>query len=329
MAPSPASRAPHVVVTGVRNPVHLVHVAAYLRTLLEEFDDTITVRHLGGGRTLGRIRVDDEVVRHHLPDDPRLDLTLGGPDPWRTPPGRDLHYVAIGAPGLKPYARMLAARRGRPFTVVVTDEGLGTYGTWSTRRDALRRQGVRDPWATVRSAAVQTGSRVLTTRRFALYERDGAGEWAVSEPIAAEFARQLGGDPGSMPDAGDGRVVLLTQPWIALGVLSPETWLGRLRTIADRVREDGRELVVRLHPAEDPTTYEGFPLLPARGPAELDPAVVGAAELLGGPSTALVNVAALYGVPARRLLIPELAGLEDDLSDDQRSLLDRWAPGAW
>ena len=66
----------------------------------------------------------------------------------------------------------------------------------------------------------------------------------------------------------------------------------------------------------------------ARGPGELDPQVAGAAVVLGTSSTALLNVASLYGTPALRVAVPELAHLDDQLSHRQRSLLDAYLPRA-
>ncbi len=315
-----------IVVTGVRSRTHLIHVSAYLRTQLADHD-RVEVDYLGGGRFLGGASVDAGDVARLLPDDPRLrvrvleDLGQREQQEQQEHSG-DLTYVAVGAPGLRPWAQLRRhAGRGR-IRVVVTDEGLGTYGTWRTRHDAWRRQGVREPWCTVRTTAVRGGERALTTRRFAMYDK--TRDWALDPDIATEFRSRI----TQSDDAGADRVVLLTQPWVAIGVLDRPAYLAHVADVGDRVRAQGRRLVIRPHPAEDPSLYAGLDTLPGDLPAELDGRVVHSAEVVGGSSTALLNLAALHGLPTRRLLVPGLEHLESELGRDQRSLLDRYLPAA-
>ena len=63
-------------------------------------------------------------------------------------------------------------------------------------------------------------------------------------------------------------------------------------------------------------------------PAELDRQVVGARLVLGGNSTALLNLAAVHRTPAVRVMVPELAPLDAALGSRQRSLLDAFLPPA-
>ncbi len=48
--------------------------------------------------------------------------------------------------------------------------------------------------------------------------------------------------------------------------------------------------------------------------------------VIGATSSALLNVQALYGTPVMRVVAPELAHLDDELSAGQRSLLDAFLP---
>ena len=56
--------------------------------------------------------------------------------------------------------------------------------------------------------------------------------------------------------------------------------------------------------------------------------LIGAAGVVGGTSTALLNLAALHGLPSARLVVPGLEHLEDELGADQRALLDAYLPRA-
>nr|WP_246242585.1 alpha-2,8-polysialyltransferase family protein [Flexivirga aerilata] len=207
----------------------------------------------------------------------------------------------------------------RRVTTVVTDEGIGTYGDWRTRRDAWRRQGVREPWTTTRALAIEGAVRGLTTTRFPMY--DESRDFALHPGIAAEFRRHSG---DAAPDPADGRVVFLGSPWVEIGALTPQAYLAHVDGIARRVAADGGRLVIRPHPAEDPARYAGREVIAGDLPAELDPQVVGASAVIGGASTALLNLAALHGMPATRVLTPGLEHLESELGERQRALLDRY-----
>lgn len=313
------------MVTGVRSRTHLVHVSAYLRRELRRDTRPFDVRYVGGGQFLGNAQVSDRDVHAMLPADERLAVRfVSGADRWAPAAQGALTYIAVGAPGLKPWASMRRNSIGSRIHVVVTDEGLGTYGDWRTRRMAWKRQGVREPWASVRSVAVESGARALTSERFALYRKEDA--WALDPDIRAEFRRDLETGPAGAPGGESGRVVLLTQPWVVLGAISAASYLGFVGDVADALAAQGRRLQVRPHPAEDLSLYAGFDVLHDDRPAELDPRVVGADAVIGGTSTALLNLAALHGIPAARVSVPGLEQMEHELSTDQSALLDTYLP---
>ena len=309
------------VITGVRSKTHLIHIAAYLRRELVRGTGHLDVAFVGGGRFLGNSSVTAADVVGFLPDDPRLELTFPeGEQRWSST--GDLTYIAVGAPGIKPWMRLRRNGIRHSIRVVVTDEGIGTYGDWRTRRDALARQGAGQPWRTVRPLAIAAADRMLTTERFAMYDK--ARGWALEPQIADEFRALV---PASAEQSSD-RVVLLTQPWVELGVLSADAYLAHIAEVSGVVEADGLRLAVRPHPAEDTGRYAGFEILDEAFTAEADPGIVGAAGVVGGTSTALLNLAALHGLPAARLVVPGLEHLEDELGADQRALLDAYLPRA-
>ena len=322
-----ADRTVAVTLSGVRSRTHLVHVASYVRHLLATRTGPVVVRSLGTGAFLGRTSVTAEDVVEFLPDDPRLTVHTDA-DPRALAPGRgvDWVYLAVGAPGIKPWLRMAAHQPLHRPHVVVVDEGLGTYGTWRTRRDAWMRQGGGRVWPTVRALAVTGASTLLTDERWPLYRRLTGAQgrsWAVHEQVAEEFRRRVPA-PGALTD----RAVYLAQPWVAMGVLDASDHRRHLREVEQAVRAAGLDFVIRPHPADPEGSYEGLPVAVGTGPAELDPDVVGARVALGTTSTALINLAALYGSGAIRVRHGSLAHLDDDLGPDQRTLLEQFVPRA-
>ncbi|WP_446665362.1 polysialyltransferase family glycosyltransferase [Flexivirga sp. B27] len=307
-----------VVITGVRSRTHLVHLAAYLRTVQEP----VQLTYLTGGTFLGHARVDTTDVERFLtlPAGSRVEIVESIGALAELPDG-PLTYLSVGAPGIKPWVTLRRARPLRAIHTVVTDEGLGTYGDWRTRRAAWRRQGVGEPWRTVRALAVQGAARGLTTTRFAMY--DARHDFALDARIRAEFCAHVG---DRRPDPDDERVIFLSSPWVEIGALREKDYLRHIEDILRETQSTGRRLVVRPHPAEDPSRYRDFDTVDGDLPAELDPAVVGASAAVGGTSTALLNLAALHHMPGTRVVTPGLEHLDTGLGRGQRALLSRYLP---
>lgn len=297
-----------VTVSGARNRTHLLHVASWVR------------RAASGGASVAVVDHDaDRAGRAIGPDD--LASVVGSiPGVYTARAHVDSDdaepvYVAVGAPGIKPWLR-LQRRAGahRRLRVVVVDEGLGTYGSWWTRRAAMRREGVSSPVAEVRATAVSLAAVALMTERWALYRQDG-GSWSLNEEVADEFRSRATAARRS------DLVLYLSQPWVELGVLSASVYSDHLIEIGEAVSAAGLRFAVRPHGAERSAGYGPPELLSSSLPAEIDPDVVAAAHVLGDTSTALLNVRALHGVPAARIARPA-----DDvgraLGRRQRSLLD-------
>ncbi len=308
----------HVLLSGVRTRTHVVHASSYLRHVLDLDQSPVEVRVLPTGSLLAEGPLTTDAVRALLPEDTRL-TTLPGTaaDVPRAPATTTL--LCIGAPAVRAWSSFTAAHRGRRPRVVVVDEGLGSYGTWRTRRSAYRREGGGELRSTVRAAAVATGARLLPDERWSLH-REGPGGWVVDERVAAEFRRRLAGPPAP-PD----QVVYLAQPWTALGVLTPAAYRAHLESLRRVTADAGLALVVKPHPWQGPEVHRGLELL-VGGPAELERPVVGSALVVGATSTALLNLAAVHGTPVARLRLPELDGLDRALSPRQRSLLDAHLP---
>lgn len=315
-----------VVLAGVRTVTHLVYASSYLRHLLRRQQRAIRLTVLGAGPALGHPGDPAATARHllHLlPDDERLRWSFADPgQPWWHDVPADAVLLSIGAPATRALARLVTAHRGRRPQVVVVDEGIGSYGTWRTRRAAYLRQGGAGPWSTVRAVTVASAARFVPDLRWSLYSRSGSG-WVVHDVVADEFRLRLGGGPPAPRTA-----VYLTQPWSHLGVMSREAYAAHLESVRLSCATVGLGFTLRPHPWEDPDRYAGLPVLSARGPAELDREVTDATVVIGANSTALLNVRAIHGTRVARVTAPELARLDAGLSRRQRSLLDAFLPAA-
>lgn len=305
----------HLVVTGAKSRTHLVYVASYVRWLLARSDvDEVRLSFLESGTFLAAPSVTVDDAREVLPHDPRLDVVEGMAG-WRFSPGWRAVYVAVGAPGLKAWTALRRANLRRPLHVVVTDEGIGTYGTAATRRAALIRQGSSEPSAIARSGLLTGASWALTSQRWPSF-RQGEVGWKVSSRVADEFRRRVpGAAPRSTRDA-----VILTQPFVDMGLICEADHRRYVERLAQAATDAGLRPVVRPHPAERRERYAGLEVMAARGTAELDPDVVRAALVMGGPSTALVNLSAMYGAPVVWSSADSLRHLDRDVSSAQAGI---------
>ncbi len=298
-----------ITISGIRNPSHVVYLSSWLRAVLEDPGVELSVLIVNTGSEPLPPSVDRLFSSERLR---RVDVHPSAPAPH--------DYVSIGTPGLKPWIRLRIEHRADQLRAVAIDEGLGSFSTWRQRRRAVLREGGWEPWATVRSIAADASRRFVADERWRLYQRRG-DEWEMNERIAAEF-RSAASVGSSTED-----VIYLTQPWVGLGTVSADEYLSYLREAARHVEALGLRFRVRPRPAEPRQLYQEFDLVPGRGPAELDPDVIAARTLLGESTTALLNMAAIYGSDAIQLRgpLPQFTG--GWLSDEQRSLFAHFLGG--
>lgn len=308
----------HVVVwAGISSRTHLIYGVSWIRELLRREPGHVQVQLMGSRLFFGDEAVTPQSV---------LDLMPEGVDVinWRadiTPAATKLWMLSVGAVGIKPWVRLRQTHPFRRFPVIIIDEGIGTYGSWSSRRQAYRRQGGSEPWSTIRTTAVEGATALLGTSRWPLHLVSNGG-WALNKPVADEF-RRLAPEP-----CVGNRVVFLSQPWPELGVVDESAYRAHVDEIREATLTAGLEFAILPHPGEDPARYDKQDLVDSLAMAELNPEVLGAKLIVGASSTALLNVAAIHHVPAWRLGMPELDELDRRLAPRQASLLAHYASPA-
>lgn len=312
-----------VVLTGVQSLTHLVYASSYLRHRLNTDDAIDGIRLFVAPTPELLAKFSEAEVRGLLPADERLTTIIVQPGtPWWRGLSVDCVLLSIGAPGTRALTRLLRARRGRKPLVVVVDEGIGSYGNWRSRRAAYRRKGGRDPEVSLRAAAVAGANAVVPDVRWSLYRRTG-GRWFVDPVVAAEFRLHLDDQQLERPS-----VVYLTQPWVKLGVMTVPEHARHLAHLRAECERQGFAFGVRPHPLDDPDLYRDQWVMMKRSAAEFDRRIAQASLVIGGSSTALLNIRALHGSRVMRIGTPGLAGLDRTLSARQRSLLDAVLPPA-
>ena len=304
--------------SGARNLTHVVYAASWLRAQLANDSPAITLVAMDHGNCPSRNGLNASDIISLLPTHPSLHLVSVDEVGLRADRSEILTYLAVGAPGIKPWLRLKREHKTRRIDVVATDEGIGSYGTWQTRQAAYLRQGGRRGWSSIRAVAVDSASSVLTTERWPLYLRTESG-WGLNTAVADEFRR-------ATRQQHNRRAIFLPQPWVEMGVLDGSCYHRHVQQIARASSEAGFQFAVRPHPAENSARYEEWDVLAGSTPAELDPRVTSASVVIGATSTALVNLASIFAIPALRLVAPGMEHLEQGLSVGQASLLDAFVP---
>ncbi len=306
---------PTILWCGIASRTHILYGAAWIRKMLADSGTSeATIKVTKPKSFLGTPAIALDDIRAALP----ASVTVAA---WEDDDFADtgpIWCLSVGAVGIKPWFRLQTSHLRTRVPVVVTDEGLGSYGTWRSRREAWRRQGVHEPWRSLRTAAVSTATRILTSERWALHQETPAG-WELNQDIVNEF-RLLG-----TRTAPTRKAVFLSQPWPELGVMSENAYLDHVAEVADVCGRAGLEFSVHPHPAEDPHRYSAWSTMAKRPLAELDHGTINAAVVIGTSSTALINLSAIHHTPVIRVATPELSKLDEELSPRQASLLLRHA----
>ncbi|HMR49657.1 MAG TPA: hypothetical protein PKE40_01980 [Arachnia sp.] len=302
---------------GLTSLTHVVYGASWLRELRARRTGGITVALAKTHSFLGSGLLTLDDVAGQLAGIDALRVVPAPPSP-QIPRRYQATYLSVGAPGLRDWTRLHRANPLSRIPVVVTDEGLSSYGTWRTRRDAWLREGGTEPHTTVRALAVAGARQALTSTSWLLHRRSAAG-WTVHEPIADEFRRRAErGAPGTL-------AVFCSQPWVELGLVTASQYTAFVLNVARQAERAGLSFAVRPHPVEDASRYAPeVRVVAGDSPAEFDPLCVDAAVVLGASSTALINLAAVHGVPTVRVSHPAVAELDRGLSRDQESLIDTY-----
>lgn len=167
---------------------HVVYAASWLRAQLANDSPAITLVAMDHGNCPSRNGLNASDIISLLPTHPSLHLVSVDEVGLHADRSEILTYLAVGAPGIKPWLRLKREHKTRRIDVVATDEGIGSYGTWQARQAAYLRQGGRRGWSSIRAVAVDSASSVLTTERWPLYLRTESG-WGLNTAVADEFRR--------------------------------------------------------------------------------------------------------------------------------------------
>lgn len=301
--------------SGLTSATHLIYGASWLRAHTTGTDLQVVVEDFGSFQGTTRITTDD--VAWALPG---IEATFGlrSEVGLRVPAGSTATYLAVGSPGIRPLLRLLRSNPARRLSFVATDEGFSSYGTWRTKRDAWVREGKPAARSTVRALLTAGVSTLTRPSAWRLHEQVSAG-WRTNEHIASEFRLHC------RRTAPSRTAVFCSQPWVELGLIDSAEYTSQVLRVAESCRAAGLNFLVRPHPVEDPDRYRSIGgVAAAERPAELDPACVNAAVVLGASSSALINLAAIHDVPVVRVSPPAISALDATLSPQQRSLLDTY-----
>lgn len=300
---------------GVASRAHLTYGTAWIRRQVQLTGEPLSLRMMGSRTFFGGQEITPDDVAAELEG---LPVDVEGWDGRKPPKDARLWMLSTGAVGIKPYLR-LRAKTLRLMHVIVLDEGIGTYGNLATRKQAMRRQGVKEPWLSVRAAAVASATEMLTSARWPLHVKED-GVWALNRHIADEFRRRA-----PSPDRSADRAVFLSQPWPELGVMSEDRYAEHVAEVARAAESAGLEFAVLPHPGEPSARHTRWRVTSDDTLAEFNPVALGARVLLGASSTAMLNLASIHGIPALRVGTPELTQLDHQLAPDQASLLGQYA----
>lgn len=300
-----------VAISGIRNRTHTVYALSFIRSLILN-GESVTVTDLDGGAFVGSAATATEWTRF-VAEHPQVESVRS------LPTHRPLdYYVAVGKVGLKPLATIVQSLRRSPRRIVVTDEGLGSYGSTRSRLEALRRERPGRPLSIAVSVIGDLASAAIPATRWPAYRHVDSG-WSAVDAVRQEFTRYRSVEwapSGARPWVG-----YFTQPWPEVGVGSVAAHVRRAAGLRDLCAACGHDLLIIPHPAEPAGRYADFQVLGSAKPAELEGGLSALRLAVGETSTALLNNAAWFGIPSARVSHGPDAFCGAPVNGEQQSLL--------
>jgi hypothetical protein len=237
------------------------------------------------------------------------------------------HRVARAWGLFSDHARLF---RGRAARFVLLDEGVGTYASFrhwvrvlvgEARASGTRRSALSAVAPLLGSTFLETviGVAYVVERRFLLAPNGAALDLdrRVVRELSAYF-RDHGYLPLELAEMRPPRAVFVSQPFSELGVLPLHLEAEMVAAAARALVAEGFDVIVALHPREDPGKFSGEFGLSDRGirvaklPRSIEFALSQLDELdvvVGLSSTSLLTANALFGMRAFECAPP--SGLED------------------
>ncbi|MCV2533351.1 alpha-2,8-polysialyltransferase family protein [Enterobacter wuhouensis] len=304
-----------IFISGVLNESHLVYVSSYIHKLKTEHAVDFKLCYENNKRFLSSSKIDPAVIEKWLG---KVEFVEQG-EIVRADSHKKIIHIFIGSVGIKPAILMRLHNFTSSISNVVIDEGIGSVNGV----DAMAKVYMRERSPNVMKAYLYACIYKFVKRGFLANKI-----WKLfysQEPNKhiIDFIKDHC-EPKEM--ATSGYFLLLTQPWVKLGVLNKKEYEDFLTQLMNVLNALGAELIVKAHPSEDLQFYKnmGVKVFDTLTPVELCFDYRNCRAVLGFNSTSLILLNIIYQVPTFRLRFDKL-DTKVSCSAMQESLFEKYS----
>lgn len=289
-------------VSGVLNESHLVYVASYIDKLKarQMYNENTCVYFESNARFLSNKKIDSRIVRHWLGDVIFYNKKKRIVNFRR----QTVFHLFIGSVGLKPAFLMRLTNPLSKIKNVIVDEGIGSESDIMAMKSVYSREGKMSGIRALVHALTYIYIKrwFLANEIWKLFEK-GKPNLHIVNFIKANRLKNF--------EVEDKYILLITQPWVKLGVLTEKEYDDYLYELIKAVSSRDIKLIVKPHPAEDFQYYKdhNIQILDSLHPIELCISLKNCVAVIGFSSTSLILLNSIYGVSSFRLKYDKLDSL--------------------
>jgi len=224
---------------------------------------------------------------------------------FRNSPNADSYIIGHSRVNLKLIAHLYQqgiVGWNTAFSIVVFDEGIGSYGNFSYLFKAYLRQSKAVWWHRllylfvypVNQIVLRLRSFIDINWRLIKITRNGLEENSVA---ICKYREYFCSTVGSYRRQDGEMVLLITQPLVELGLIEAEEYFNVLSKLVLETKQLGYSLYIKIHPSENAMKYRalGIDLIGCNSPVEILIAELKPLFVFGLTSTALINCKLIMG----------------------------------
>ncbi|BBV82414.1 MULTISPECIES: polysialyltransferase family glycosyltransferase [Enterobacter cloacae complex] len=304
-----------IFISGVLNESHLVYVSSYIHKLKTEHAADFKLCYENNKRFLSSSKIDPAVIEKWLG---KVEFVEQG-EIVRAGSYKKIVHIFIGSVGIKPAILMRLRNFTSSISNVVIDEGIGSVNGV----DAMAKVYMRERSPNLMKAYLYACIYKFVKRGFLANEIWKLFYGQEPNKHIINFIKDHC-EPKEM--ATSEYFLLLTQPWVKLGVLNNKEYEGFLTQLINVLNALGAKLIVKAHPSEDLHFYKnmGVKVFDTLTPVELCFDERNCRAVLGFNSTSLILLNIIYRVPTFRLRFDKL-DTKVSCSAMQESLFEKYS----
>ncbi|QOV62488.1 polysialyltransferase family glycosyltransferase [Kosakonia pseudosacchari] len=286
-----------IYISGVLNESHLVYVASFIHKIKNESNFNFEIYYENNLRFLTNTKINTNIIEKWLGKVTYVKPGKGVRAGYR----KEILHLFIGSVGIKPALSMRKKNITCKISNIVIDEGIGSVSDIHTMQKVYMRERKINHFKAYLHALVYLYLKrgILAKQIWRLFDGLKPNQQIIefikakSVPLRYENTSYL---------------LLLTQPWVKLGVITEDEYIDYLRNIISEANTLELKLIVKPHPSEDFQLYEnlGLKVIDTLTPVELCFDFANCVAVIGFNSTSLILLNAIYNTPAFRLSFEKL-----------------------